>query len=53
MSDYIRFECRKCKIVTNQVERIVTDNLPPHVKGLECTSCRIMGVCLLEASNAE
>jgi len=53
MSDYIRFECRKCKKITNQLERIVTDNLPPNVKVLECIVCGIMGVCLLEASNAE
>ena len=48
MSDYIRFDCRKCKKVTNQVERIVTNNLPPNVKVLECTSCGIMGVCLFK-----
>ena len=53
MSAYIRFECRKCKKVTNQVERIVTDNLPPNVKVLECCVCGIMGVCLLEATDAE
>ena len=53
MSDYIRYECRKCKKVTNQRERIVTDNLPPNVKVLECSVCGGMSVCLLEASNAE
>ena len=53
MSYYIRFECRKCKKVTNQLERIVTDNLPPNVKVLECCVCGVMGVCLLEARNAE
>ena len=51
MSNYIRYECRKCKKVTNQVERIVTDNLPPNVKTLECTVCGVMGVCLLEATD--
>ena len=51
MSEYIRFECRKCKKVTNQVERIVTDNLPPNVKVLMCSVCGIMGVCLLEATD--
>lgn len=49
---YIRFECRKCKKVTNQLERIVTDNLPPNVKTLECKVCGIMGVCLLEGVDA-
>ena len=53
MSAYIRFECRKCKTVTHQVERIVTDNLPPNVKVLMCSVCGVMGVCLVEASNAE
>lgn len=47
MSDYVRFECRKCKKITNQVERIVTDTLPPNVKVLECTACGVMGVCLM------
>ena len=51
MSNYIRFECRKCKKITNQVERIVTDNLPPNVKVLECSVCGIMGVCLLEGTD--
>ena len=49
---YIRFECRKCKKVTNQLERIVTDNLPPNVKVLECGVCGVMGVCLLEGVDA-
>ena len=48
MSEVIRFECRICKKVTNQLERIVTDNLPPNVKVLECTRCGAMGVCLLD-----
>ena len=47
MSEIIRFECRKCKKVTDQVERIVTDNLPPSVKVLQCTRCGAMGVCLM------
>lgn len=53
MSALIRFECRKCGKVTDQRERIVTDNLPPNVKVLQCGVCGVMGVCLLEASNAE
>ena len=52
MSGFIRFECRLCKKVTNQLERIVTYNLPPNVKVLECTRCGAMGVCLMnEAAN--
>ncbi len=52
MSAYIRFECRKCGKVTDQVERIVTDNLPPNVKTLQCTICAAMSVSLLEATDA-
>jgi len=44
----INFECRKCKKVTKQLERVVTDNLPPHVKVLECTVCGVMGVCAIK-----
>jgi len=44
----IRYECRKCKKITEQIERIVVDNLPDHVKVLQCTKCGVMGVCLLE-----
>ena len=47
MSESIRFECRSCKKVTAQLERIVTDNLPPNVKVLQCTICSKMSVCLL------
>lgn len=47
MSELIRFECRSCKKVTKQLERIVTDNLPPNVKVLQCTVCSKMSVCLL------
>jgi len=53
MSAHIRFECRKCGKVTDQLERIVTDNLPPNVKTLQCTICAAMSVCLLEGSNAQ
>ena len=52
MSESIRFECRSCKKVTEQIERIVTNNLPPNVKVLQCSVCGAMGVCLLEGSDA-
>jgi hypothetical protein len=45
----VQFECRRCKKITEQIERIITDNLPDHVKVLQCTRCGNMGVCLLEA----
>ena len=50
--DLVRFECRKCKKITDQIERIVTDNLPPNVKVLQCTVCGVMGVCLLDGADA-
>jgi hypothetical protein len=48
----LRYECRRCKRETLQVERIVTDLLPPGVKTLECTVCGVMGVCLVGSENA-
>jgi hypothetical protein len=47
MSESIRFECRNCKKITEQIERIVTDNLPANVKVLQCKVCSKMSVCLL------
>ena len=48
MSEAIKFECRKCKKVTDQIEQIITDTLPDSVKVLQCTRCGVMGVCRLE-----
>jgi len=47
MNESVRFECRSCKKITEQIERIVTDNLPPNVKVLQCKVCSKMSVCLL------
>ena len=44
----IRYECRKCKKVTEQIEQIIVDTLPDSVKVLQCTKCGIMGVCRME-----
>ena len=46
-------KCRLCGKMTDHIERVVTDNLPPNVKTLQCTKCGVMGVCLMEASDAE
>jgi hypothetical protein len=46
--EQLQFECRVCKKKTIQLVRIVTDNLPEHVKVLECTICSTMGVALVE-----
>jgi CRISPR/Cas system-associated exonuclease Cas4 (RecB family) len=43
-----KYECRPCKKVTDQIERIITDNLPPYVKTLQCTKCGTLGVCMVE-----
>jgi hypothetical protein len=41
-------KCRICKRITPHDERIVTDNLPPYVKTLQCVKCGVMGVVLME-----
>ncbi len=48
--EYIKHECRRCKSKTNQIERIVTDNLPPKVKTLQCTKCDQMSICLIDTT---
>jgi hypothetical protein len=45
--EQLQFECRACKKITTQLVRIITDNLPDHVKVLECTVCSKMGVALV------
>ena len=47
MTESVQFECRSCKKITEQIERIVTNNLPPNVKVLQCKVCSKMSVCLL------
>lgn len=46
--EIIRFNCRFCKKVTDQVERIVTHRLPEYVKVLECYGCGKLSVCQLD-----
>jgi hypothetical protein len=46
--EQMQFECRICKKKTKQLVRIITDNLPPNVKVLQCTVCSAMGVALVE-----
>ena len=49
-----KYECRPCKKVTDQIERIITDNLPPYVKTLQCTKCGTLSVCMVkEPTDAE
>jgi hypothetical protein len=44
----LKSSCRICKKVTPHEDRIVTENLPPYVKTLQCVSCGVMGVVLME-----
>jgi len=41
-------KCRLCGKITEHIERVVTDNLPPYVKSLQCTKCGVMGIVLME-----
>jgi len=50
--DQLRYECRLCKRKTTQLIRIVSDTLPDNVKVLQCTSCGVMGVAMLEDNYA-
>ena len=45
--DKISYSCRHCGKVTDQLERIVSDNLPSNVKVLQCIVCSYMSVCLM------
>jgi len=49
MNEKITAPCRICKKDTDQIERIVTHNLPPNVKVLQCCKCETMGVVLLDS----
>ena len=49
MSETIIAPCRICKTETKQLERIVTHNLPPNCKVLQCCKCETMGVVLLDS----
>ena len=44
----ITHKCRKCAKATKHLIRIVTDNLPPNVKVLECCKCGVMGIALVD-----
>jgi hypothetical protein len=41
-------KCRLCGKVTEHIERVVTDKLPPYVKSLQCIKCGVMGIVMLE-----
>ena len=48
----IKYECRVEKKLTNHTVRKVTDTLPPYVEVVECNSCGVMGVVILDKETA-
>ena len=51
--DKIKFECRKCKKITEQIIHKITDNLPDGVEVLQCTKCEVMGVAQIGVHDVE
>ncbi len=49
---YIEAKCRQCKTVTLQLERVVSDHLPPNVKCLQCTRCGLLDITMVDVDNA-
>lgn len=45
--DKLRFKCRVCKKETEQLIRVITDNLPPNVKTIQCCVCSTMTVAMI------
>jgi len=45
--EQLRFNCRVCNKETKQLIRIITDNLPPNVKTIQCSICSTMTVALI------
>jgi len=49
---YIEAKCTQCKTATLQIERVVSDHLPPNVKCLQCTRCGLLDITLVDVDNA-
>ena len=49
---YIEAKCRECKVITLQLERVVSDHLPPNVKCLQCTRCGLLDITLVDTTTA-
>ena len=45
--EQLLYKCRVCKKVTKQLVRIITDNLPEHIKTIQCCVCSTMTVALI------
>ena len=51
--EQLRFKCRVCKKETQQLIRVITDNLPENVKTIQCCVCSTMTVALIGEANAD
>jgi hypothetical protein len=51
--DKLRFKCRVCKKETQQLIRVITDNLPENVKTIQCCVCSTMTVALIGAADGD
>jgi hypothetical protein len=51
--DKLRFKCRVCKKETEQLIRVITDNLPANVKTIQCCVCSTMTVAMIGASDGD
>jgi hypothetical protein len=49
--DKLRFKCRVCKKETEQLIRVITDNLPENVKTIQCCVCSTMTVAMIGVSD--
>ena len=49
----ITYKCRKCAKMTRHLIRIVTDNLPPNVRVVECCKCGVMGIALIDDKDVD
>lgn len=53
MLETIKLDCRVEKKATMHKIVQVTDNLPPNVHCVECTSCGVLGVSLFQVPDAD
>jgi hypothetical protein len=51
--EQLRFKCRVCKKETQQLIRVITDNLPDNVKTIQCCVCSTMTVALVGEANGD
>jgi uncharacterized Zn finger protein len=50
---YVETNCKQCSNAkTMQLERVVSDHLPPNVKCLQCTRCGLLDITLVDVDNA-